>query len=121
MKSTRSLTEPFLLTEQQLAELVLDRVDAAILICDKQKQIVLANPAAQKLHGGDPVGLIFSEAFPIRWTQRENSKDGRGPFSLQPVLDGEILKGRGVLECDGQPPREILIHTAPYIGPQDDV
>lgn len=121
MKSTRIATEPFLLSDQALAELVLEQMDAAIVICDVQMKVVLANPAAQKMHGGDPVGLSFAAAFPLRWTRSEKEAREADPFSIEPVLKGEVLQGRVVLESEGQAPRQVQVHSAPYRGPKDEV
>lgn len=120
MKSTRTTTEPFILSERQLAELVLDQMNAAIVICDNQMNIVLANPAAQELHGADPVGMQFRAAFPLILTQRDNESNGASPFSLKTILDGDTLNGRGTLERPGKPRCEVLVHSAPYRGPNDE-
>src|SRR5690349_8553589 len=106
MKSTRIASEPFILSDKNLAELVLDEMDAAIVICDTQMQVVLANPAAQKLNGGNPVGMPFEKAFPMHWAHGEKEAPS-GPFSLEPVFKGEVLQGRVVLDCDSQAPREV--------------
>lgn len=121
MKSTRIATEPFILSEQNLAELVLDEMDAAIVICDTQMNVVLANPAAHKLKGGDPVGMPFDTAFPMHWAHPEKDAPGNGAFSLEPVFKGEVLQGRVVLDCDSQAPREVQVRSASYHGPQEEV
>ena len=41
------------------ANLVLDEMDVAVIICDNETKIVLANPTAQRLYGGDPTGMRF--------------------------------------------------------------
>ncbi len=121
MNSTRTSTEPFLISDRALADLVLAQMDAAVVICDNRGHIALANPAAQALYSGDPVGLNFERAFPLQWICRQDDAERASvePFAIMPVLRGETLKGLCLLE--GTPRRDIFVNTAPYRGPQDEI
>lgn len=121
MKSTRTSTEPFLISERELADLVLEEMDAAIVICDKQMRIVIANPAAQKLYGGDPVGQTFDDAFRLTWLRREGASDAGKPFTLAPALQGHALRGLCELVRQGRPRCNVLVKSSPYQGPQEEV
>lgn len=121
MKSTRTSTEPFLISERELADFVLEEIDTAIVICDKQKSIVLANPAAQKLYGGDPVGHAFEDAFQLKWLRKQGGVQNNGHFTLEPALKGQDLSGLCELVRPGQPRCNVLVKSSPYQGPKDEV
>ncbi len=121
MNYTRTSTEPFVLSDKELADFVLAEMDTAIVICDKQMNIALANPAALELFGGNPVGMPFGNAFPLVQDGASDTSEPPTLFSLAPVLRGETLNGMYALQRNGQPKRIVLVHSAPYRGPQSDI
>lgn len=124
MLFTRTKSDPLLIPEGELARLALDRLDAAVVLCDSSGIVVLANPAAQALGGGDPVGLSFGDAFPLTWLEREEDDSATRPdaaFSLAPVLTGESLRGLCLFAKGAQPPRALTVTSAPCRGPKGEV
>src|SRR4029077_7440973 len=125
MKSTRSSLNPFLISDGDLADLVLEEMDAAVAICDNQMTIVLANPAAQHIYGGDPTGLGFDTAFKLTWFPADQTSPKTtappltGPFSLRPVLDGQDVRGLCTLERQDGSQLDLMIKSAPYHGPSE--
>lgn len=121
MNSTRLFTEPFPISERELSDLVLAQMDAAVILCDKAARIVLANSTAQELYGGDPLGLHFDRAFPLRWARSPERADNATlePFSIALVLNGETPQG--LCEWDGTTPRAVYLKTAPYRGEHDEI
>lgn len=117
MISTRTLPDPFLISERELARLILDQLDTAIVICDSDGTIVLANPSAQSLYKGDPMGLAFDVAFPMTWLQKEGDVDSAAlakPFSLSSVVQGESQRGLCLFQKDENPRRALMVNAAPY-------
>ncbi|MCC7161553.1 MAG: GAF domain-containing sensor histidine kinase [Anaerolineae bacterium] len=120
MLVTRTWAEPLSISEQDLAHFVLDRTDAAVVVCDSRGIVVLANPAALALADADPLGQPFSNAYRLIWARTESNNDAAtlpSPFSLDPVLAGEALRRVCLLEKEGQPRREVAVSSAPCKGP----
>lgn len=116
MQFTRT-RDPFLISERELARLVLDQLDAAVVICDSSGVIVLANPAAQALYGGDPIGLPFGDALPLTWLDKENDSGASRQdvaFSVDAVLKGGSLRGLCLFARDAEQRRVLMLKSAPY-------
>ncbi len=51
---------------ERLAHTILDQATEAIVVCDPNGQVVVANQVAQQLSGISPLGRPFLEVFPLR-------------------------------------------------------
>ncbi len=119
--------EPFLLSDRELAELVLEEMEAALVICDRNLSILLANAPARLLCDGDPVGKKFNQVFPIRWAPlHEQPSDALGvqpgeSVNLTPVLEGSPVRGLGGLTSSDRSVQELYLRSAPYRGTHEEV
>lgn len=105
----------------ELAQLILDQAEAAIVVCDEQTRIVRANPATRELCGRDPIGQLFETVLPLQWSPAEPEKQSAEPFSIKPALHGHDVRGLCVLERVGERPLDIFISTSPYRGPGEEI
>jgi PAS domain S-box-containing protein len=66
--------------DERLTRGILDHAAEAILLCDETGRIVRANPIAETLWGGDPVGNLFDDACAgaIRFSDLIARSDGEG-------------------------------------------
>jgi PAS domain S-box-containing protein len=119
MNSTPSMIKAFPLSDHDLAKFVLEQTDTAIVLCDADATIVLANPAARVLYAGDPLGLRFDAAFPFEAVSDAGAQDAvkwSGAFSLEPVLQGQPVQGLVQWAREGGAPRYLVVKAAPCRG-----
>ncbi len=102
---------------QRLARSILDQASDAIVTCDMSGRIIGANFAALALAPDNPVGLPFSEAFPL--TASLHADTLGDPPALEIVdraLAGQNLKA---LEASFEPgttaPLELLVAASPLL------
>src|SRR5581483_4663987 len=96
MNSTPSMIKAFPLSDHDLAEFVLEQTDTAIVLCDADATIVLANPAARVLYAGDPLGLRFDAAFPFEAVSDAGAQDAakcRARFRSSPFCKDSQCRG----------------------------
>jgi diguanylate cyclase (GGDEF)-like protein/PAS domain S-box-containing protein len=79
------------LTEQTLAQLVLDQATEAIIVCDDHGRIIRASQSADTLYGGDLTGQQFAAAFPLYLA-------GGDRLEIGPTCRGERLQCEAMLE-----------------------
>jgi PAS domain S-box-containing protein len=96
---------------ERLASLILKQAAEAIIMCDKQGQVVRVNEAAYRFCDDNPLAKPFSEAFPLR-------TGGSEPFHLAPVLRGETLRNDDAsLERPGRR-FDFILSAAPLVDAQ---
>lgn len=119
--SANWLTAPATPRWAELAQLILDQADTAIVVCDEQTRIVRANQATRELCGRDPIGQPFETVFPLKWSPAEPEKQSAEPFSIRPALHGRDVRGLCVFERAGERPLDIFVSTSPYRGPGEEI
>jgi diguanylate cyclase (GGDEF)-like protein/PAS domain S-box-containing protein len=103
------------LTEQKLAQLVLEQVTESIVVCDGSGRIVRASQTACALFDGDGtvLGQPFSSVFPLRLA------DG-GCADIAPALRGERLQFEAAIERGGQSVH-FVVNAGPLAGQQKNL
>lgn len=84
-----------LVESEQLTRSILERAGDAIVVLDADGRVVLSNPAAHRLAGGNPLLRPFSEAF-----------------ALVPAVEGETV---AIAACRGTPGSDSSDEPAEYV------
>ncbi len=95
-----------IVSEEILAQSILEQVGDAVIVCDPSGRIVRTSRAVETLIGGDPVNRFLDEALPLK-----HLVDGElQPFAFRALLDAPELRGReAVLQwADGRLSHVIL-------------
>ncbi len=113
-KRTAALVE-----SAELTRSILERAGDAIVVLGTDGRIVLANQAAHRLAGGNPLLRPFGEAFPLTPTESGDAETLAACGGI-PARDVEGGPAEYVLRSPSGPPRTLLVNAASVLGLCDE-
>ena len=85
-----------IVSEELLAQSILEQVADAVVVCDPRGRIVRASRAVETLMGGDPLDRAFDAILPL-----QHAVDGGlHPLSFQDIVASPEVRGREVVYVD---------------------
>ncbi|HET9212441.1 MAG TPA: ATP-binding protein [Thermoanaerobaculia bacterium] len=110
-----------LVADEKLARSIFEHASEAIVVCDTRERVLRASLTARRLCLCDPIGEIFSRAFPL-----QGEEPGEAPvIPFAEVFAGNVVQGiEAALTLEG--PRgeetcELQVSAGPLRGPDDEV
>jgi PAS domain S-box-containing protein len=115
--SERKRTEKIIASER-LARSILEQAGEMIVVCDEKGEIIQASEVAHQFAGRSLLSQPFSRIFHLELAS--NGRTGT-PFTLSPILSGEVLRNVGVtLEKSGSI-FHFLLSARPLVGGKGDI
>ncbi len=106
-KQTAALVE-----NAELTKSILERVGDAIVVLGADGRIALANEAAHRLAGCNPLLCPFGEAFPLTPAERSGTAETLAACGDIPASDADGGPVEYVLRQPSGPPRTLLVNAA---------
>lgn len=109
-----------LVASEALTRSVLEQAVDAMIVCDHSGTIILANEAARRLCGANPLWQPFHSAFPLKTVPGSEGGDAAADVSLAPLHRGQTVEGLDVRLDRPDENRDLLLNAAPlHIGGAD--
>ncbi|MGZ3304430.1 MAG: ATP-binding protein, partial [Asticcacaulis sp.] len=113
---TAQLLHDKILSEELLAQSVLEQVADAVVVCDAGGRIVRASRAVESLTGSDPRHMRFDDAFPLRQADEAGRSGKARPLTFDAILAAPDMRRREVLFTRGQHDAHLLLSAGFLYG-----
>jgi len=114
--TSRKQTEDVIRSER-LARSILNQAGEAIVVCNRDGDIMRANPVAHLMAGTNPLRQPFSRVFPVASSENMTAKS-----MIQAILCGKTFRGTEVhLESKDSVGFDLLFSGSPLISDTDEI